>query len=480
MRHRSLLFAGLILAVAPAAPAADYYVAPAGRDANSGSLAQPWRTIQKAADTLAPGDTVYVRAGIYAPVVIHVSGSAAGGFVTFRNYPHETPVVDGSGIEPPDDDGLVLLGDRSYVILSGFELRNYRTADPALTPAGIFLRGACRHIRILQCNIHDIANTGGDVKNSGNAFGLAVYGDSRTPATDIVIDGNELHHLQTGSSESLAINGNVTDCRVTHNRVHDNNNIGILFAGFERTCPDVSQDQARDSLCAGNTVWNISSQNNQAYPDGDDSADGLYCDGSTRIILEQNIVHDADIGVELASEHAGRLTSKITLRNNVFYANRQGGIFLGGYARAHTGGTRDCIVTNNTFYHNDTMSQDNGEAQLRWRTSGCVFRNNLFVGLPDNPLVTVPVGVSDNVQNTFDDNLYFSTAGPDAAQWIWNKITLDGFAAWKTASGQDAHSLFADPQLVHDGASPDLHLRAGSPARGKGALLLPAASPFAP
>jgi hypothetical protein len=450
--------------------AADYYVAPAGLDTNPGSQAQPWKTIQKAADTLAAGDTVYVHAGRYSPVMVNVSGSAAGGFVTFCNYPGEKPVIDATGIEPPKDDdaGLFLLVDRSYVIISGFELRNYQTTSPKPVPAGIFLRGACQHVRILKCVIHDISNTGGKRKRAGNAFGLAVYGSSTTPATDIVIDGNELYHMHTGQSETLTINGNVTNFRVSHNRLHDNNNIGIVFIGFEETCPGAAQDQARDGICCDNIVWNISSQNNQGYKDGDYSADGLYCDGATRVTLERNVVHDCDIGVELSSEHSGRLTSGILLRDNFFYSNRQGGILVGGYAKSGTGGTAGCMVTGNTCYNDDTMAQDNGEVQIRFRTSHCVFRDNIFCGGPDTLLVTVPVAAEDNVGNAFDYNLYYSPAGDDPATWIWNKARLHGFAAWKSGSGQDAHSLFADPKFIRTSGAPDLHLQPGSPARQAG------------
>ena len=45
--------------------ATDYYVATSGNNSNSGSESQPWRTIQKAANVLANGDTVFVTAGTY-------------------------------------------------------------------------------------------------------------------------------------------------------------------------------------------------------------------------------------------------------------------------------------------------------------------------------------------------------------------------------------------------------------------------------
>ena len=54
------------LAMGLPAMAAEYFVATSGADTNAGSAAAPWRTIQKAANTVAPGDTVNVVAGVYA------------------------------------------------------------------------------------------------------------------------------------------------------------------------------------------------------------------------------------------------------------------------------------------------------------------------------------------------------------------------------------------------------------------------------
>lgn len=446
---------------------ATYYVSPTGNDASVGSLALPWKTIQKAADSLSAGDTVFVRAGTYKKVTVNISGSA-GSPITFANYPGETPIIDGTGTVPPSDDtGLFLLTDQSYITIQGFELRNYKTANVALAPAGVFLRGACQHVTISGCNIHDIWNTGGNVANPGNAFGVVVYASSATAATGLVITDNEIHHLKTGSSESLVLNGNVTNFQVTNNTVHDNNNIGIDFVGFEGTAPSAALDQARDGVCSGNLVYNITSQGNQAYAAGSYSTDGIYCDGSTRIVIENNIVHHTDIGIELASEHAGKLTSAITVRNNFVYSNRQTGLFLGGYAQSGTGGTDGCKITGNTFYKNDTLHWDNGEAQLRFRTSNCVIRGNIFYALPNNWMITVPVAAGDNINNTFNYNLYNNDAGTNAALWSWNNQQRTGFAAWKGAANQDANSLFGDPKFVN-ATTPDLHLQSTSPAINAG------------
>ena len=443
------------------AGATNYYVSGSGSDGDAGTEAAPWRTIQKAADIAQAGDTVLVRTGAYSRVTVKTSGTSAANRITFTSYPGEKPVIDETGTTPPSGNtALFLLEGRKHVTIRGFELRNYQTANKALIPAGILITGATEDIIISACNVHDIWNTGGNTSNSGNAFGIAVYGDSVTPAKDIVIDGNEVHHLKTGASESVVINGNVTNFQVTKNLVHDNNNIGIDFIGYEGTCPDPAQDRARDGVCRGNTVWNITSEGNQAYTAGDYSADGIYCDGATRVLIEGNISYKNDIGVELAAELAGKLTSGITLRNNFIHSNRQTGLFLGGYASSGTGGTEGCTITGNTFYNNDTLGWDNGEVQLRYRTSNCVFRGNIFSAGPGGWLVSIPVPSANNTNNKFDYNLYHA-ASPS---WSWNNSSKTTLAAWKTACGSDVASLFTDPRFISTAATPDLHLRLDSPA----------------
>ena len=66
--------------------AQNYYVAPGGNDSNQGTLAHPYATIQKAANVAQPGDTVYVRAGIYREMVSLPRSGSAGLPITFQAY----------------------------------------------------------------------------------------------------------------------------------------------------------------------------------------------------------------------------------------------------------------------------------------------------------------------------------------------------------------------------------------------------------
>ena len=45
--------------------ATTYYVSTTGNDTNPGTQTQPWKTIQKAADTMVAGDTVKIQPGTY-------------------------------------------------------------------------------------------------------------------------------------------------------------------------------------------------------------------------------------------------------------------------------------------------------------------------------------------------------------------------------------------------------------------------------
>ena len=81
----AILFSLFILALTAHALAATYYVSTTGNDSNPGTHSQPWRTIQKAANTLAAGDTVTVNAGTYNERInVSGSGTSESSRITFN------------------------------------------------------------------------------------------------------------------------------------------------------------------------------------------------------------------------------------------------------------------------------------------------------------------------------------------------------------------------------------------------------------
>ncbi len=442
-----------------------YHVATSGNDANNGSTATPWRTIQHAVGVVPPGGTVLVHGGVYREIVtIARSGNATAGYITVASAPGELATLDGTGLPIGNggQQGLFTLFNVNYVRVLGFQIRNYSTNKASEVPAGIFAYGFGDHIQIRNNHIHNISTT---VKTSaGNAFGMAIYGTTGVPISNLIVDGNELDHLVTGYSESLSVNGNVRNWQVTHNRVHDNNNIGIVAIGFEQTAPTVSLDQARDGWIAGNVVYNITSLTNPAYA-GEASAGGIYVDGGTRITIERNTIDHADLGIELASEHLTRTTSFVTARNNLVWENRVAGISIGGYA-AGVGGTDHCTIVNNTLYGNDTSQSGTGEFQIQFHAINNVFANNILYSNKQGLLVNSFVASSASPA-VLDRNLYYTSSGLSGAEWIWNGNSLTTFASFKAASHGEANGLFASPGFI--GTTPlDMHLATGSPAIDSG------------
>lgn len=451
-------------APATSAPAgstpAIFYVATTGSDDAPGTEAAPWRTLQKAADTVGAGATVRVRGGVYTdPVTITTSGSAAGGAITFESAAGERAILDGTGLDPADrETGLVRLENVSYVTVRGFEIRNYRSSEPDVVPAGIFYEGAGSHVSLVDNHVHDV-ETLVSTRSHGDAFGIAIYGTSATtPVSDLLVDGNEVDHVKTGSSESVAINGNVDGFAFTNNRVHDTNNIGLAVIGYEGTSPTPAVDRARNGLVADNHVWNVTSFGNPAYGE-DRSADGLYVDGGASIVLERNVVHHVDVGIELASEHKGRFTSDCVARDNVVYRCNVVGVSIGGYDRKR-GGTERCAVVNNTLFENDTTRSGTGEVQLQFKCFDNAIANNVVAASDQGVFVTSYT--ASNKRSTVDGNCYFAPAGARRL-WVWRRREYTDFSRWREATGGDLHGLVADPLFV-DAASFDLHLGADSPA----------------
>jgi hypothetical protein len=243
--------------------------------------------------------------------------------------------------------------------------------------------------------------------------------------------------------------------------VHDTNNIGIDVIGFEGTAPDPTVDQARDGIVRGNVVWNVDSYGNPAYGN-DRSADGIYVDGGRDILVEGNTIHDVNIGIELASEHAGRSTRNVTARNNLVYDSTAIGIAIGGYDRRR-GSTEDCVIVNNTVVNTDGI-----ELLVQFDTRNNVIANNVIVAGARH--VFVQNDYRENEGNVLDHNLYFSVDGSSTGTWQWKGVGYDDFDRWSTRSGNDRHSTFADPGF-EDAAAQDFSLRAGSRAVDAGAFL---------
>ena len=482
------------------AHAADRYVAPSGVDApGAGTLAAPWATIQYGADQLAAGDTLFVRGGTYsAGFTLSGRNGTASAPLTIRNYPGEFPVIDGGTLSATMPAGgitaLVTLVNCSHVVVQGLDIYNYKTTDGTRIPAGIYIHGAGSDLRLVGNTVREIWQSS---TTTGDGFGIAIYGDSAAaPLDGLILDGNTIHSLRTGSSESVTLNGNVTNFQVTNNVVHDCNNIGIDFIGYEQGSVADTVDFARNGLCSGNVVYNIDSQYNPAYGGNFDgifvdqaarnatrAAPGLYVDGGASIVMERNVMYACNAGASIGSEHSGKFSNDVRFRNNLIRHNHIAGLFLGGATRNGNGGATNCVISNNTFYQNDLEHYGGGSVAIQHNVSTTTIKQNLFFasaeagGWGQFVLKTSSAASSSFPANAIDWNLYTGTSAANNLEFIWNNTARSSFTSWQTNSGQDTHSSFTTASMAFaNEASFDFRLTNTSPARDAGDPAFAAAS----
>jgi len=510
VRNAGVLYAALVVIALTLAPSlagqtgATFYVSTSGSDSNPGTIGSPWLTIQHAANSVSAGATVYVFGGVYNESVNFPASGTASAPIIFQSYPGQTAVIDGTGVScctsnPASSgnltQGLINIVNQSYIVISGFDIRNFTTSKAANTPAGVWITASGTGVQLLNNLVHNITTSS---EKNGNAFGIAVYGTSQTPISYLVISGNEVYSLKTGNSESVNVDGNVTNFAITNNLVHDNDNIGIAAIGYEGVGP-VGYDESMYGEISGNTVYNISGIHNAGEGDSYD-ADGVYCDGCAYVTVEDNLIHNVDYGIEVASEHKicqstgteysssgtiGKGTSPcngryVTVRNNVIYDSNACGISIGGYSN-NVGGSAHVVIVNNTLYDNNTQKQA-AEFQIQYhsgKAQGNIFENNIVYAGTQNvwiysfvkPTTTYPAPPA-----TLNWNLYYSAAGYVKGTSItWAGVSsYKNYAAYQTTTGEDANSPNANPLFVNVGATPpDFDLSATSPAVNAGSIGLP-------
>src|SRR5580658_2329049 len=338
--HTAMFVISLMLAQALAGQTgATFYVSKKGSDSNPGTIGSPWLTIQRAANSVSAGATVYVLAGVYNESVNFPSSGTSSAPITFQSYPGQTAVIDGTGVPVNGTQGLInIVGDRSYITIKGFEIRHYTTTSEDNVPTGVWITGSGTGVQILNNRVHDITTK---AEANGNAFGISVYGTSKTPITQLVISGNEVYDLRTGESESVNVDGNVTYFKITNNLIHDNDNIGIDAIGYEGVGP-VGYDEAMYGEISGNTIYNISGIANAGEGDEYD-ADGLYCDGCAYVTFERNVIFQVDYGIETTSEN------QVCLENGTEWSGGNPGSGTAGTGKYPCYG-RYATVRNNLFY----------------------------------------------------------------------------------------------------------------------------------
>jgi parallel beta-helix repeat protein len=356
--------------------ASNYYVAVTGNDTTgSGSVGKPWRTIKRAIDlaginyTYSPSKlidapvTVHLRAGTHYPsgsgLYIDAGRGVNGQWFTIRNYPGESPVVDGSNLTVKYS-ALIAVAGAKNIRIEGLKLTKvtndsaYQNTASRDTRFGIIVSGKAANIIIKKNEIYDMAWTRNTTKQKfptplDNLNPLIVLGTTDTAIRNVIIDSNKVYNTVPGFSEAVTINGNVDSFAVTNNEVHDNANIGIVAAGhyqwvvddpgFSVTAPN---NYSRNGYITGNTAYkNIS-------PVAISS--GIYLDGSSNVRVENNESYKNGVGMSVGNEQSNSTSGGHLIQSNVFRDNLGAGMYYG--STNPTSMVQNCVAKWNTIKNN--------------------------------------------------------------------------------------------------------------------------------
>ena len=111
------------------------YVSPAGNDANTGTESSPFATLPRAMSAAKPGDTIYVRGGVYTvnrTITTPISGTPDSTLKLWA-YPGESPLLDFS-TQPRATASRGIALNRNYWHIRGLQIR--RAGDNGMHVSG--------------------------------------------------------------------------------------------------------------------------------------------------------------------------------------------------------------------------------------------------------------------------------------------------------------------------------------------------------
>ena len=281
-----LVFSGGLLGISlipVQAAGVTYYVATNGSDTNPGTTTQPFLTIKKAANLVNPGDTVIIRSGTYTvtsgafpppisadpAIYINRSGSAAGGYITFKSeVPGGAKIVSTGGYD-------VILINANYIEIDGLDVSG--------TVGGHCIESEnSHHTRIINGRFHDCGGAGIGA-NYGDYYhfeGNVTYNNANT--NPFATSGISIYQARAISDNAPGFH-NIIRNNISYNNIefdtgtHTDGN-GIIIDDFQNT---------QNGSTAGLYPYQTLVENNLTFYNG---AKGIVVYLSDNVVVRNNTV----------------------------------------------------------------------------------------------------------------------------------------------------------------------------------------------
>jgi parallel beta-helix repeat protein len=348
-----------------------FFVSTNGSDNNPGTLNLPWRTLNKAASMLEPGDIVFIRGGIYQEAVDFSGSGTSKTPIKILAYPGETPIIDGNNYSIPRETGGALLElSGNYIYASGLEVR-YSSY------LGVLLNGS-----------HSVANK----INSNHNFhsGMRIAGDYSIIEYSQVWsnDMQNYNGKNGGDSTALTAARQPNYAIIRNNVVYGNWGIGL------------STYEANGTIIEGNVVF-------------DNYFTNIYLSDATNVLFQRNFIYatgnmsgGSQIGIQVGDETSNPPSENITIINNIVYGTNRNLACWKGSTRKMT----NVLIANNTFVNSSEESNVIIAEGLSFNNVS--FINNIIQQDNDLQLILLP---TDHPGLSFSNNLWSKTPRKSAS-----------------------------------------------------------------
>jgi hypothetical protein len=308
--YNSVTKTATLIVTAPLPSGSVLYVNPSGSDSNPGTFEQPFRTIQRAADLVNPGDTVMVQDGVYTDsdgdrVVVKLRrGGTSTARITFLSEHRWGARIDGQN--NTSRTGFEFSTGANFVRLEGFEITGIGNTVPTDGASGVLIYNGGSDCEIVGNHIHDCGRACTDTANGENA--IFVGSQNR-----VLIEGNLIHDVGRFAPGEQGCNPSSTN--------YQNHDHGLYI------------NQANDVTVRNNIFYNCKrGWCIQIYPG---PSDRIKIDNNT--FAFENPYRDGHIIV-------GADGADNEIKNNIFYDP------LNAAIRLYSGTQTNMVIANNMIY----------------------------------------------------------------------------------------------------------------------------------
>jgi hypothetical protein len=308
-----------------------YYVSTTGSNSSAGTSASPFASLQYAHSLAKPGDTIYLRGGVYklSSVIQLTNDGSSGAPITIASAPGEKAVLDGSAMTKGGASGYVLdLNSVSWNHIKNLEIRNG-------AEGGLVVKGASNNNILENLDVHHNGRL-----SEWEGKGVSMFGSS----ANNLLRNIDSHHNQDMNLDNA-----------------DGFQIATTGSGnvLEGTRAWANSDDGYDlfNIQNGTKAGALKLVNNWAWGNGWTLTGQAGGDGN---------------GFKLGGvrEGTGTLAGAHVVIGNVAFGNKQNGFD----ENSGQGGVQALTLLNNTAYNNGAYNFG------LWVNAGHVVRNNVSYG----------------------------------------------------------------------------------------------------